>query len=430
MSEEVRIDRRKFLGGAAGIAGAAALGTWAPGAISRPNGPNGPIVTKATLGIQHFSVRDATDRPASNTAGAVMGYLGGPTFPENPADLGPLVPLPGGFPEVFEYLGSVGVGGFEFFNFNQTQFPTGDARRTPTMTQIRGWLDAAGIKSFGTHTGGVNLLTAGNRRTEISRAQTLGHEWIGTAGDPANNSNLLVGWQDSAENFNIMGELLRREGLKMFFHPEGTWWQFFADPDHPELNRTHKIDFFTANTDPRLVNFEIDSYHMYNNRGARPDPVDGSLWDAEGFMKRNWKRLMGYHVKDANRIIPTPAPATSGPFIQTTARPGFPLNNGVDAIYSLEGHIGKGYPFDPGSTPPGARPGPDPSVIGFRKMFTEVRSNRAKGFRYHIIESDSGPGPYTAATYNPNLPPAQQLQDPGRSLRLAKISARNLLALK
>jgi hypothetical protein len=97
-SRQKPIDRRAFLGAAAGVAGAAALGTWAPWAESRPNGPNGPIVTRATLGIQHFSVRDATDRPASTEAGAVLGYLGGPGFPEDPTDLGPQVPLPGGSP--------------------------------------------------------------------------------------------------------------------------------------------------------------------------------------------------------------------------------------------------------------------------------------------------------------------------------------------
>jgi hypothetical protein len=113
------------------------------------------------------------------------------------------------------------------------------------------------------------------------------------------------------------------------------------------------------------------------------------------------------------------------PFTQTQTRPGFPLNGGVDAIYSLEGHLGKGYPADPGSTAPGARPGPDPNVIGFRRFFTEVRSMRSRGFRYHIIESDSGPGPY-----DPALPFTDPRQDPGRSLRVAKYSARNLLALK
>ena len=131
--DDLRLDRRKFLGAAAGVAGAAALASWAPGALSRPGGPESPIVTSATLGIQHFSVRDATDRPASTEPNAVMGYLGGPTFPEDPAGhRASAVPLPGGFAEVFAYLASVGITGFEFFNFNQTQFPVGDPRRTPT----------------------------------------------------------------------------------------------------------------------------------------------------------------------------------------------------------------------------------------------------------------------------------------------------------
>ena len=428
MHDEVRIDRRKFLGAAAGVAGAAALGTWSPWAESRPNGPNGPIVTKGTLGIQHFSVRDATDRPASTEAGAIRGYLGGPNFPEDPTDLGPLVPLPGGFPEVFQYLSSVGVGGFEFFRFTQAQFPDADARSRPSIEQIRKWLDDAGMKSFGTHTGGVNLTNpaSGSGRAQIGIARTLGHTLIGTAGDATGNlmySNTRDAWLEAAETFNAAGEWLKREGIQLFFHPEGTWWTFFNDPAHPELSNTNKIDFFAANTDPRLVNFQIDTYHMYNNRGARPY-ADGSLWDAEAFVKRNWKRLVGYHVKDANRVNPTPAPP-GNVFTQTAARTGFPLNGGVDAIYSLEGHIGKGYPADPGSTAPGARPGPDPDVIGFRRFFTEVRSTRSRGFRYHIIESDSGPGPYDAT--KPFTDPSQ---DPGRSLRLAKVSARNLLALK
>src|SRR3954454_3871384 len=356
MSDELRIDRRKFLAGAAGAAGAAALGTWAPGALSRPGGPNSPIVTKSTLGIQHFSVRDATDRPASTEPDAVMGYLGGPNFPEDPTDLGPKVPLPGGFREVFAYLASVGVTGFEFFNFNQTQFATGDARRTPSFEQIRAWLDEGGMKSFGTHTGGTGLLNAGStRNTQIRAARVLGHKYIGTAGDPAGNSNLVDAWQTSAENFNFIGRLMHEEGLKIFFHPEGTWWQFFNDPDRPEMSRTHKIDYFTEHTDPRFVLFEIDTFHMYNNRSARPDPslpqntpntvciTDPSgCWDAEAFMKRNWKRLMGYHVKDAVRN-PAEVRVGTGPYVQARARPGFPLLSALpgrineDGVYSLEG---------------------------------------------------------------------------------------------
>src|SRR5262245_137827 len=149
------MDRRRFLGTAAGVAGAAALASWGPRALSKPGGPKAPIVFKETLAAQHFTVRDAITRVPSTNASPVMGYLGGPNFPEDPTDLGPLVPLPGGYKEVFNYLASVGYGGFEFFQYTQNAAAEGGAN--PTNAQIRGWLDAAGLKSVGTHTGGLGM---------------------------------------------------------------------------------------------------------------------------------------------------------------------------------------------------------------------------------------------------------------------------------
>ena len=71
-----------------------------------------------------------------------MGFLGGPDYPADPTDLGPLVPLPGGFAEVFEYLASVGVRGFEFFqstqNVNEFGPPAADGRRDPAVPRRGG----------------------------------------------------------------------------------------------------------------------------------------------------------------------------------------------------------------------------------------------------------------------------------------------------
>jgi sugar phosphate isomerase/epimerase len=431
-ADEFRMDRRRFLGTAAGVAGAAALASWGPRALSKPGGPNAPIVFKDTLVAQHFSVRDATDRVASTSANPVMGYLGGPNFPEDPTDLGPLVPLPGGFEEVFNFISSVGYGGFEFFNFNQTQFPNGDPRRTPSTAQIRAWLDAAGVKSAGTHTGGLGMFNATTGQitaagqTQLALADGLGHRMIGTAGDPS-GANTISAWQTVCDTYNRMGQLFYDTyGIKCYLHPEQNNWQFIADPSVPVADRPHRIDFFVANTDPRYVYLEPDIYHMYNARGRFPNP-DGSLWDPVSYMQNNWKRLVGWHVKDAVRAANPVAPP-GNPFEQTKVRAGFPINNGVDVIYSTEGHLGNGaqaaaqpgiapkaYGFDPGATAPSASPGPDPRVWGFRREFTEIRANRAKGFKYHIVESDSGPG---------------GAADPGRSLRHVKYSAKLLLGLK
>jgi sugar phosphate isomerase/epimerase len=429
-TDELRLNRRKFLGGAAGLAGAAALGSWAPGAFSKPGGPNAPIVFKETLIAQHFSVRDATTRVTSTSANPVMGYLGGPNFPNDPTDLGPLVPLPGGYQEVFDFLGQCGYGGFEFFQLSQNAQNPGGAN--PPVTQIKSWLDAAGLKSAGTHQGGLGMLNTATGQlsaagvTQVANAEILGHRMIGTAGDPS-SANTIAGWQTACDNYNKLGQLLMENyGLKAYLHPEQNNWQFIADPAIPVDQRPHRIDFFVANTDPRYVFLEPDIFHMYNARGRFPN-VDGSLWDPISYMQNNWKRLVGWHVKDAVRAA-VPVAAPGNPWDQTRVRPGFPINGGQDVIYSTEGHLGNGaaaaaqpgiaptgYGFDPGATAPSASPGLDPRVWGFRREFTEIRANRAKGFKFHIVESDSGPGPAA---------------DPGRSLRHAKISAKLLLGLK
>ena len=127
MTNENNLSRRKFLGAAAGVAGVAALGSAIPGALSSATAAAGKgvgerLVPPGKLGIQQFSIRDSITRLSiarSKATGVAptQGYLGGPNFPQDPTDLGPLVDLPGGFEETFEYLAGLGYRGFEFFQF-------------------------------------------------------------------------------------------------------------------------------------------------------------------------------------------------------------------------------------------------------------------------------------------------------------------------
>src|SRR3954452_4844786 len=108
-----RISRRRFVGVAAGAAGAAALGPFSPGVAAARGGHghgedddhgddgfgNG-LVPRDRISVQQWSIRDAITR----LDGSVQGYLGGKNFPYDPTDLGPLTPLPGGFASVFRYL--------------------------------------------------------------------------------------------------------------------------------------------------------------------------------------------------------------------------------------------------------------------------------------------------------------------------------------
>jgi sugar phosphate isomerase/epimerase len=397
MAATRKLDRRTFIGAAAGAAGATALGPWSP-SLSLGHGDKGKgerLVPRDRLGLQQWAIRDSITRLNQS----VSGYLGGRNFPEDPTDLGPLTPLPGGFAAVFEYLARVGYRGFEFFSFNQG--PNGPI----TNQELRAALDRARLVAAGTHTGGLQqMVDPAYRATQIEMAGILGYRMIGTAGNPANPpSPLLADWQRYAEQANTVGAALRAVGIKYFFHPEQDWFRFFADPAHPELDRVHRIDWFTDNTDSRLVFFEPDTMHTLAGRARFPDPVDGRLFDVDAWYGRlaRDRRLIAWHIKDADRIIPLPAPGTN-PFTQTRVRPGFPLSAGTDVVYVGEGAVGQGYPVDP-----------DPEVIGFQAMFERYRLSSPGWF---LNESDSGPGP--AAT------------DPGRSLRWAKESAQYMLALR
>src|SRR3954452_9839937 len=302
-----RITRRQFVGATAGAAAATYLGGSAAGAFGggRGNGDGSwrKTVPPEKLGVQHFSVRDATARlsiASSNRLGVAptMGRLGGPNYPADPTDLGPLVPLPGGYAEVFAYLASVGVAGFEFFQSTQDVRELG---RQPTAAEIRSYLDAAGLKGLGTHQFGLgnldpatgNLTAAGEALFEF--LATLGMDTMGFSGNlsqiagtppdptkPGTNLPASSGWVEDyvnpvtgvrtfgfrsrAAHANRIGEILDKRGVKYFYHPEQDNYRYFNDPAHPELDLTHRIQWVMANTNPALFGWEIDILHNFSGR--------------------------------------------------------------------------------------------------------------------------------------------------------------------
>jgi len=414
-----KISRRRFLAGsAAATVAAAAGGPAVVRVLAAPGGGLGErLAPPGKLGVQQFSIRDAITRRsiANSVANGLIptrGYLGGPDFPADPTDLGPLVDLPGGFNEVFAYLASLGYKGFEFFQFTQNVNELG---RQPTIPEIRGYLDAAGLQAQGTHTAGIGNLydpvTGGistGGQTTIDNALILGMPMVGTAGDPSGRETLSdsptnpnqIGWAEAARRANIVGAACAAAGLKWYWHVEQNGYRFFNDPEHPELARTHRWEWFADNTDPALINFEPDTFHGYSGRARFPDPVTGELVDLFGWWKDHWDRIVAWHIKDGIRLATPPAPGVT-PYTQVVARPGFTLG-ATDALYTGEGSIGKGFPVDP-----------DEGVVGFKRIFGDVG---AKGSRFYIVESDSAIG--------------QVATDPGRSLRHAKLGAEYMLGLR
>jgi len=435
-----RITRRQFVGATAGAAAATYLGGGATGAFGggQGNGDWRRTVPPEKLGVQHFSVRDATARlsiAASNRLGVAptMGRLGGPNYPADPTDLGPLVPLPGGYAEVFQYLGSVGFKGFEFFQSTQDVRELG---RQPTAAEIRSYLDAAGLVALGTHQfGPQNLNPATGELFPADPAasptapgenlfaflNTLGMKTMGfsgnlsslsTLGDSVNPTTgaITYGFAARAQHVNRIGRILQHRGVQYFYHPEQDNYRYFDDPANPGLSTVHRIQWVMANTNPHLFGWEIDILHNWSGRvrflNATTHAPDISVW---ALAQAEANRVMGWHIKDGFRNTAqtgtwTGGPPESGgsPYFQTFQRtPTF-----TDAVISGEGDLGAG--------PVAGHPNADPDEPGFKYMFEHLKGPNQRNY---IIESDSGPGPTTGPS-----------ADPGRSLRHAKASAAALLS--
>jgi hypothetical protein len=194
MARHNRISRRRFFGtaGAATAATAASVcGLAGPayaylggavvngdddaagleGGRDRDRG-RGRLIPPGKMGTITFTQRDVPSRlgVAGSAAAGVpptMGFLGGPGFPRDPTDLGPLVPLPGGWRELLAYLAPLGFHQIEFAGYNQNAGNPGGAMPNPAPggvttpesraaylaygRTLRGFLDEHGLEAIGNH---------------------------------------------------------------------------------------------------------------------------------------------------------------------------------------------------------------------------------------------------------------------------------------
>ena len=96
----------------------------------------GRLIPADKVGTITFTQRDVPGRVGIAASAALgvaptMGFLGGANFPEDPTDLGPLVPLPGGWRELLEYLANLGYNQIEFAGYGQNAANPGGAAPNP-----------------------------------------------------------------------------------------------------------------------------------------------------------------------------------------------------------------------------------------------------------------------------------------------------------
>jgi hypothetical protein len=413
--------------------GSAAAVAMAPlgsvGAYAAPKGgtANGRLIPPAKVGTITFTQRDVPGRlgiAASAAAGVAptMGYLGGPNFPQDPTDLGPLVPLPGGWFELFEFFSNVGIEQVEFAGYGQNAAnpggtasyqatPEGRAAYIAYAHRLRAMLDEFGLEAIGNHGfipgtwngpnspgGAMSAADYDRLQTELEFASILGTPFMGTGGDPTSSNNRNIEpWTVAGEKWEALNSLSTRWGIHMYTHNHDAAYNFLQDgpivtvtedrltgaPIAPTQVRAESgkrlMQHYLDITDPNLVIIEMDIYwaHVaqhkhrwrYDANGRRVEDI----FDPLATVAKQTKRYPLYHAKDGDRTAEAP---------------------GQGAGYSM-------IPF-----------GDPRSDIDYQTFF---RNQGAKGFHNPNYEQDNAPG---------------GAGDPGQSLRFTRISASNMSGLR
>ena len=428
-----KINRRTLVAGA-GMTAAAAVMPWGPASVvaAAASAAGGQLIPPGKLGTIAYSQRDVPTRigiAASAALGVAptMGYIGGPDFPDDPTDLGPLVPLPGGWRELLEFLANAGFKQIEFAGYGQNAANPGGAAPNPApggvvtpasraayiayALTLRGFLDEFDLEAIGNHgfipntwpgpssAGGVMTINDYERfQLELEFASVLGMPFMGTGNDPtsANNRNIEP-WTVAGQKWDALNRLSFQWGIHLYPHNHSPAYNFLQDgpmvtvtqdritgaPITPTVVRGESgkrlMQHYLDVTDPALCVVEMDIYWAYVAQHQHRWRYDWEgnrvedIFDPLAQVAEQTKRYALFHAKDGDRNAQPP---------------------GVSDGYSM-------IPF-----------GDPRSDIDFRGFFSGMG---AKGYHNPNYEQDNAPGGSA---------------DPGQSLRFSVISARGMRSLK
>ncbi|HEY1953751.1 MAG TPA: sugar phosphate isomerase/epimerase [Gemmatimonadaceae bacterium] len=152
--------------------------------------------------------------------------------------------------------------------------------------EIRALLRKNGLSSPSTHLGYDTLSKDWSK--QLADAKSIGHQWVTIAYMPEEQRKSLDDWKRHAAEFNKAGAQAKAAGLRFAYHNHN----FEITP----VNGQRPLDIMLDNTDPSLVDFEMDLYWVVFGGG---DPLD--------FFNRHPHRFPMVHVKDAggpdNKIV-------------------------------------------------------------------------------------------------------------------------------
>ena len=152
--------------------------------------------------------------------------------------------------------------------------------RTPA--QIKAMLAANRLTSPSTHIG----LPANDDawKKSVDDAKAIGHEWIVIPFlDPAQRGHTVDDWKRFAARLNDLARMAKTGGLRFAYHNH--------DFEFAPIGGTNGYEVLHANTDPALVEYEMDIYWVVK---AGADPLD--------LIARYPRQFPLMHIKDASPL--------------------------------------------------------------------------------------------------------------------------------
>jgi len=214
------------------IAAAGAVGLAVSAGLPKPAAAQ----TSRVPGVQLYTVRDSMADDVSRTLGAVAGI---------------------GYREV-EFAGYFGH----------------------SAAEIRKLLSRYELTSPSTHVDGSLLRAdAGALDKLLDDAAEIGHDYVTIAWVEEGARETMADWRRWADDANRLGELCRQRGLRAAYHNH--------DFEFAPIDGIEPFDFLLRETDPALVDFELDFYWV-RKAGLTIEDV----------LSRAPERITMAHIKD------------------------------------------------------------------------------------------------------------------------------------
>ena len=147
--------------------------------------------------------------------------------------------------------------------------------RTPA--DVRAILERNGLSAPSTHLMSDNL---DGWKKAIDLAKSVGHDFMVAPWIPEEKRKTLDDWKRIAQEFNAVGGLAKDAGIQFAYHNH--------DFEFPKVEGQVPYDVLLQNTDPKLVQLEIDLYWI--TKGGQDPLAYFSRWPG---------RVPLVHVKDS-----------------------------------------------------------------------------------------------------------------------------------